>query len=695
MNDDPQSANLNDCLQLAHDHRQHGRLEEAERAYREALLQYPKKPAALHGLGLVLHLQRKSTAAVEFLRWAVSEAPDCAEFRSNLAVVLGALGKHGEAERELNIALQFKPDYSDGWRNLGAALEAQGKPDEAIDAFRRATQCSPPSVEAFIFFGNALCRRGRFRDAEQVFRDAIKLNPGSAREHYNLGKILEILGQDHEAEAEYERATSLEPLVVRSKVELGRFRVKVGKYDAATTVLEQAVKVDPQCQIARRFAVRAYIELGEVDAALKHLRAMLSHDPDSAELRSSLLYTLHYDEKSTPEMLFEEHREWDRCHGLPLPVIHSPHRNNPRIDRRLKIGYISPDFRDHTVTRFISEAIEHHNRDAVKVVCYNDSKASDLTTNRIREWADTWRDIGGMSDEDAERLIRQDLIDILVDLRGHGIHNRLTLLTRKPAPVQAVMVGYFDTTGLSAMDYRITDPQQDPAELTDPFHVEKLIRLPNTCWCYTPGENDPEVVDPPFLSRGYVTFGCLNKIAKISSTCAKLWAQLLESVPGSQLLLVAPEADSSGRVRHRLAEYGLPTGRLTILDKAPSRREYLERYNSVDISLDPFPFNGITTSCDSLWMGVPVVTLAGRLSVSRVGSSILAAAGFPDLITQDEQSYVTRASELVTDIARLIRLRRDMRFQLKRSALMNGPQFSASLEAAFIEMWTRWSKCAV
>jgi predicted O-linked N-acetylglucosamine transferase (SPINDLY family) len=687
MDDGDRAGELPRELLLAHEHRRHGRLAEAERAYREVLLKHPHRPAALHGLGLVLHLRRESAAAVEFLRGAVAEAPDCVEFRSNLAVVLGSLGRHEESAREVVIALRYRPDYADGWRNLGAALEAQGKLEEAVEAYGKAAHCLPLSADPFRLMGNALRRLGKHEPAESAYRQALKLNPLSAREHYNLAQGLESLSRFSDAEEEYERAASLAPTLGKCKAELGRLRARVGKFDEATEALEQALRLDPQCQTARRLSVHSYTELGEVDSAIAHLRAMVAQAPESAELQSSLLYTLHYDEKSTPGLLFEEHREWGRRHAEPLRSERPAHKNDRRTGRRLRIGYVSPDFRDHTVTRFISGAIEHHDREAFEVVCYSDSEVCDSTTARLRGWAEGWREISGLTDRQADGLIRQDLIDILVDLRGHGINNRLTLFARKPAPVQAVMVGYFDTTGLSTMDYRITDGRQDPPGLTDGYHTERLIRLPDSCWCYSPDETSPEVAAPPVLSRGYITFGSLNKLAKISAGCAKAWATLLHSVPGSRLLLVVPGAGTHEHVRKRLEQFGIPATRLLLVGKTPNRADYLRRFYEIDICLDPFPFNGITTSCDGLWMGVPFITLYGNTSVSRAGGSILRAAGLDELVAGSEQEYIELASTLAGDPDRLRLLRLGMRDRLRASPLTGHREFAAALDAAFRRMW--------
>ena len=320
-----------------------------------------------------------------------------------------------------------------------------------------------------------------------------------------------------------------------------------------------------------------------------------------------------------------------------------------------------------------------------------------------------------------EALIRGHRIDILVDLRGHAAANRLTLFARKPAPVQVNMVGYFNTTGLATMDYRITDEHQNPPGMTEKYHTEQLVRLPHSCWCYTADDDAPDVVEPPALKNGYVTFGSLNKIVKVSEPCAKLWARVMEAVPGSRLLLSVAESPSAecnvaqppsavfdrrskstdgfppdggtqprAAVPQQLSQMGLPVDRVDILGKTATSREYLERFNQIDIALDTFPFNGITTTCDGLWQGVPCVSLAGGTSVSRAGRSILRAANLPELATDTPEAFVRAAVDLAGDRDRLRALRLSMRERLRASPLMDHRGFARNLESAYRQMWRSW-----
>jgi predicted O-linked N-acetylglucosamine transferase (SPINDLY family) len=324
--------------------------------------------------------------------------------------------------------------------------------------------------------------------------------------------------------------------------------------------------------------------------------------------------------------------------------------------------------------------------------CYSDVRPddADAVTATLKAMVENWRDTAGIPDQRLAEQIREDGIDILVDLRGHGAGNRLLLFARRAAPVQVNMVGYFDTTGLRTMDWRVTDERQDPSGVSERFHTERLARLPGGCWCYAPDEEigggaSPPVQCPPALRNGFVTFGSLNKIVKVSRPCAALWAKVLDAVPNSRLLLQVPKGAVAG-MRERLAAAGIPAGRLVIADKARGRAGYLRRFNEIDVCLDPFPFNGITTTCDSLWMGVPVVSLAGDTTVSRAGRSILHGTGLTHLALDDPSAYIRAAAALSGDMQGLCDLRRGMRCRLRASPLMDQPRFACQLEAAYRAM---------
>jgi predicted O-linked N-acetylglucosamine transferase (SPINDLY family) len=593
----------------------------------------------------------------------------------------------GDAERVYREILLRDPHCAAAWRGLGIVQHMSARHEDAIDSLKKAVALEPDSVGFRSNLAALLGSVGRHEEAATLLERTLEANPNFLEGWSNLAVACEKQSKYEQAAGACRECLRIRPEYAPAYAHLGRLLERQGKLVAAATSSDAALRLEPDRQDALRLSAHLHSELGDLPAVLHNLRRLKELLPDSSAVHSSLVYNLHYDDQLGPQELFDEHLAWARRHADPLRPLWRPHDNDRSPGRRLRVGYVSPDLREHTVTRFISAAIEHHDREQFEVICYSNSPREDATSHRLKAAATQWRHIDGLNDDRAAQLIRDDKIDILVDLRGHGLHNRLTLFARKPAPVQATMVGYFNGTGMSAMDYRITDQWQDPPGESEQYHVERLTRLPTGCWCYTADEDAPQVVPPPALARGHVTFGSLNKILKVSPRCAKTWAALLDAVPGSRLLLVAPGVDASDHVRESLVRWGIPTDRLIIVGKAAPRADYLRRLEQVDICLDPFPFNGITTTCDSLWMGAPVVTLNGRTSVSRAGRSILSAAGLGELVAQTELEFVQLASNLARDLDRLCELRDEMRQRLRSSSLLNHRAFAGALDAAFRQMW--------
>jgi predicted O-linked N-acetylglucosamine transferase (SPINDLY family) len=549
-------------------------------------------------------------------------------------------------------ALAADPAYSDALHLLGVVALRTARLDEAVDLLCRAIRARPDFPDAYNNLGVALEARGQLVKAENAYRAALRLEGRHVGAWDNLGNVLKKMGRAAEAVEAY----------------------------------RQALRLRPDDPVAFSGLGAAHLDLARVAEAIGYCRRCCELQPSNRAARSDLLYALHYDDGMDAEALYREHVSCSA--GFQPAPAPEKQAGSPRYKKEpIHVGYVSPDLRDHTVTRFIGGALEHHDREAVEVFLYSDAVRPDATSERINNLGHTWRDCAALSDEQLFELIRSDGIDVLVDLRGHGAGNRLPLFARKPAPVQVTMVGYFDTTGLPQMDWRVTDGWMDPLGVSERFHTEKLLRLPGGCWCYGPDEDAPDVAPPPVLQVGHVTFGSLNKIAKVSPTCARLWARVLEAVPGSRLLLsVAGDVPTREAVRDRLAELGLPRERLDFADKAPTRRGYLETFHRIDVALDPFPFNGITTTCDGLWMGVPAVSLAGNTSVSRAGRSILHAAGLPELAADTPEQFVATAAGLARDVDRLQELRAGMRARLAAHSLIDQVSFTRELESAYRQM---------
>jgi predicted O-linked N-acetylglucosamine transferase (SPINDLY family) len=384
--------------------------------------------------------------------------------------------------------------------------------------------------------------------------------------------------------------------------------------------------------------------------------------------------------------LLREHTKWDEQYARPLKRLIQLHTENRDTDRRLRIGYVSPDFRDHVVGWNLLALLSNHDREKFEIYCYASLANPDAMSEKIYKQIHTWRNILGANDDQAAEVIRQDKIDILVDLSMHSGGNRLLVFARKPAPVQVTYLGYAGTTGMEAIDYRLSDPYLDPPETDLTVYSEKTIRLPHTYWCYQPGGATPEVTTPPSIKNGYITFGCLNNFAKVSAEAMKLWGRLLATMPNSRLLLHCPSQAHWQPVLSQFAEMGINADRIELVgrQKFPG---YIETYGRIDIALDPFPYGGAITTCDSLWMGVPVVTLSGRTAVGRAAQSILCNVGLPELVAKMEDEYIQIAASLAGDPARLESLRASLRQRMADSPVMNTKQFARDIEAAYRMMW--------
>ena len=393
-----------------------------------------------------------------------------------------------------------------------------------------------------------------------------------------------------------------------------------------------------------------------------------------------------------PRLSSQQHKHYAAQFEAPLAHFVRQHRNDADPGRRIKVGYVSADFRDHAVAYFIEPVLAHHAHDKFEIFCYYNHIRTDAVTKRLQGYVDHWRTIAGLSDDEADRLIREDQIDILVDLAGHTALNRLPVFARKSAPVQVTWLGYLNTTGLASMDYRITDVWASPPGESDRYNTETLLRMPDSQWCYHPPPKAPRVNDLPALESGQITFGSFHTLAKITPLITRLWSDVLNAIPASRLLMVArglEQQQTKEEVQSRFARHGIEAGRIDFLG-SQSFENYLRLHQQIDINLDTSPYTGGTTTCHSLWMGVPVITLAGKTATSRGGASLLNALGLSDLVAQTEEEYINIARKLSADRTGLRSMKLDLRSMMARSPLTNGEQFTQYLERIYREIWASW-----
>jgi protein O-GlcNAc transferase len=635
-------------------HHRAGRLAEAERIYRQILASHPDHVDVLHLLGALASQLNKLDDAEELVRRVIRLKPDSAEAHNTLGLVLAGKGEFEGAVDSFRRAIQINPNQGEWCVNLGNALKKVGQIDEAIALYRRAIGLKPDLADAYNNLGNGLRDKGQLEEAISSYRQAIWLKPGYAEAHNNLGNGLMDNGQFEEAIASYRQAIGLKPDYARAHDNLGNALVGMGQLDEAIALHRKAIRLKP----------------------------------DFVEAHSNLVYAIHFHAGYDAKMIQEEHQRWNQSRAEPLRKSILPHGNNRDPDRRLRIGYVSGDFREHVVGRNLLPILREHDRGQVEIFCYANRVREDNLTLQIRDCADSWRSIFGLSDSRGADLIRADRIDILVDLSVHTAGNRLLIFAQKPAPVQATYLGYCSSTGLETMDYRLSDPYLDPPESDLSVYTERTIRLPESYWCYSALGPTPEPSPPPVEATGYITFGCLNKFAKVSAAL-DLWAEILQSVERSRLIVHSLAETHLDAVRKRFADNGISPDRLEF----PGRQawpEYVRTYGRIDIALDPFPWGGGITTCDALWMGVPVVSLNGRTAVGRGGVSILSNIGLPELVARTPRQYVEIAAGLAGDLPRLAELRRTLRQRMESSPLMDARRFARNIEAAYRKMWRNW-----
>ena len=661
MATDDRAARIAERLSAAQQHLRAGRLREAEKLYRDILRRDGGHPQALQLLGVIAGQSGHFAEAADLFAKALLRAPENAELHYNLAearhriddpagaweafaraIALGAdfiEAREGCATvaREAATKTAGDPDAARLWRRRAAAefdkvgliytRAVAGAKAEA--AFREALRLDPENAAITCHYGDLLVQIGRLTEAEPLYRRAVMLEPGLAHAHNNLGSLLKEIGQIAEAEASFRRALELNPLLPEALYALG----------------------------------------------------------------SNKLMALNYRPDVSAEEVFRAHRDWGDAliarQSEPAPAF----ANTRDPDRVLRVGYVSPDFRQHSITYFLDSLLAQHDRTAVEVFGYAEVADPDAVSERLKSRVQHWRVTVGLDDAAFRRQVREDRIDILVDLAGHTARTRIAAFAVRPAPATVTWLGYPATTGLATVDYRFTDAIADPPGLADRLHTETLVRLPEGFLCYNPPTDAPAVSPTPALAKGAVTFGSFNNLAKVTPEVIATWARLLQSVPGSRLLLkgwIFADAALRKRMIERFAALGVAAERIDLRPMIPGVAQHLRLYRDVDIGLDPFPYNGTTTTCEAFWMGVPVVTLVGDRHAARVGLSLLSRIGLAHLASPDMDSYVATAAALARDITALNELRLGLRERMRKSPLMDAPRFARDIETAYRTMWRAW-----
>ena len=584
------------------------------------------------------------------------------------------------------------PENSEAWYHMGIVNSMLGNLEESGNCYRRVISLQPDHGQAHLNLGNVLYLQGDLNEAVHEYLHALRIKPSDAAVHNNLGLIRILLGQYDKAKANFQEAIRLNPTYAGAYSNLGNACQYLGHMNDAVQCYQQAIRLKPDLVESHIGLGSVYTYQGKLDEALACYKEALRHDPRNALAHSNLLFLLSYRSDSDPEMLFAEHRRWGEIHGRD-PASIAPHLNAPDEDKRLRIGYVSADFRNHPVGIFIEQVLAHHDKSRFEVFCYSNHGINDDLTARLRGHADHWHDVLGQPDELLAQQIRRDGIDILVDLAGHTAGNRLLTFALKPAPVQATWMSYIATTGLKAIDYIIGNKYVIPPQ-DERYYVESVVRLPHSFLCFSPPQVSIDISPLPAQSSDWITFGCFNNSAKLTPAVIAAWSKLLVTLPRSRLYLKSSgfnDEETRTHFKNLFAEHGVQNAQLKFAGRSP-RQEYLAAYHEVDIGLDPFPYNGGTTTVEALWMGVPVVTLRGDRFVGRMGESIMMNLGLEECVADNEESYIAKAIALTSDLPRLSSLRGDLRNQLLNSPLCDGPGFTRDLEAAYRRMWETWCR---
>jgi predicted O-linked N-acetylglucosamine transferase (SPINDLY family) len=713
-------------LEAAADDQRRGNLTAAIARYRRLLAQHPRAVRLLANLAAALRQAGDREGALGYLDAALRQDRAAPELWFNYGNLLRDLGRQDEAERAYRRALELDSGLYRAATNLANLLAGLKRTDEALELHRQAIAAAPSNLPSLRALARLHYERGEHEQAERCYREAHALAPKHPDTLNALGVVLKDLGRREEAIACWREVLRQQPAYATAHNNLGVLFRLMRRPLQAVEHLREAVRLEPHDAMAAANLAHALIDLGQIGEAEGIARAILQREPANAEGHLMLGFALVYEGRveEAVESFLEAHRFAPQSalvisntlfaslysgqrSAADILQLHrdlaariapaAPLRTQWRIsrepDRRLKIGYLSPDLRGHPVTTFFEPVLAHHDTREFEIHCYSTTNAPDASTERLRSRAAVWLDCHALTDGRLAAQIEEDAIDILVDLAGHTAQNRAPVLRCKPAPVQVLYIGYPSTGGLPETDYLIADRHVCPPQ-AERFYTERIARLDGSYWCYRPADPAPEVGPPPMVRNGYVTFGSFNALQKMSDGTVEAWVQILEAVPDAHLLLKSLAfADESTRrtVQGRFAAAGIEPARVEVLPPS-DHTAFLAEYRRVDIALDPYPYNGGTTSCDALWMGVPLVTLAGERFCARMGLSVLENIGLQELVAHAVPDYVRIAVELARDAPRVATLRETLRPRMAASPLCDGARVARELEDAYRIMWRTWTE---
>ncbi len=732
--------NINKLLQKAINQHKANNFQEAEKLYKQILENEPNHPDANHNMGVLATQFSKHNIAVQFFQKALSQRPNDENFKKNLRNALSHLQKkeqpsqneiqhlvnlYMEGEYTEALALSQKmtrdfPNFGFGFKILGSLLKKLGRIQDALIAMEKSVELTPNDAEAYFNLGNTLKELGKLSEAEACYRKAVEIKPDYVDAYFhlgntqyeigkilesgisyrktielkpeyviaysNLGSVLKQLGKLSEAEACYRKAVEIKPDYAEAYSNLGVTLQELGKVTEAETSCRKAIELKPDYAEAYYNLGNTLQELGKLTEAETSFCKAIELNPDFIYAYNNLLLGLNYNSELDTAYYIQWATKFGEMVSKKVDQKFTDH-NMILKGAKLKVGFVSGDFRNHSVGYFLENFLSHLS--GIELVAYHSSHEEDALTNRIKPYFSKWIPIHGKNDKEVADIIYSDNINILIDLSGHTKNNRLAMFAYKPAPLQISWLGYSASTGVAEMDYYVGDNYVARKEEESSF-TEKIYRLPNCYLCFSPPYDAPDIDTLPAIKNGFITFGCFNNLNKINNEVIALWSEILINIPSSKLFLKSKQLNDQkvqDTLYQNFEQYGINRDKLILDSYSPTRKELLATYNKIDIALDPFPYTGTTTSVEALYMGVPVLTLKGDKFISNVGESIMHNIKMSDWIAKNKDEYVKKAKDFSFNILHLAEIRAKLRDKSLNSPLFDGQGFANDFQDGLMKMW--------
>lgn len=669
------------------------RYEEALSHQHHAIQLRPDFAEAWLSKGITLHELKLHDEALSHLHQSIQLNPDFAEAWAGMGIIFRDLKRYDEALAHLDRAIQLKPDFAEAWSDMGITLHDMKRSIDAITCFDQAIQLKPDFAEAWSSKGNTLHDLKKLNEAIFHYDRSLTLKPNFAEAWFNKGNTLSILNRYNEALAHYNQAIRLKPSYAEAWANKGVILHELKRYDEAVIHYKEAIQLKPDFAEALSNYGITLKTTGNIELANQIYSKAIKLNPEYLPAYTNLLLNLNYLESLNSEPAIRQ----AKIFGLKVSEKSHPKFNNWKFSSKcetLKIGFVSGDFRAHSVGHFIEGLITNIDQTKFQIYAFPTFEKPDELTNRIRPFFKEWSPICGMSDFDAATLIHSKGIQILIDLSGHTAHNRLPVFSYKPAPIQVSWLGYPATTGLPEIDYVLGDAQALPTEYKNQF-TEKIWHLPNTYLCFTPPKLNLTFSNFPFLENGFITFGSFNNLSKINTKVIETWSKILKSLPNSKLHLKTNQLSNTNiraQIQEKFSINGVEASRLILNGAIESKEEHFKTYNNVDIALDTFPYPGVTTTAEAIWMGVPVISLKGNSFLSDTAKSILFNVNMIDYVANDIDDYINKAIELAKNTGHLNKLRVNLKHQTLKSPLFDAITFSENFGNTLMNMWRQYTE---